>query len=510
MRLAFWKLRRARTGGSFQKLFVSLRFSLGTAFVSIAVLTSVLLGFSTYLSVRAFIREGIRERLRDAAGIAALQIDAEQHRRLSQRSDEAGDAYRNLKRSLQNIRARAKEIRYIYTLRKDGREKIHFISDAEESEENVSHIGDVADATTPAMRAAFEPPYRVQVETEFYTDKWGTWLSSYAPFFSSDGKLEGVLGIDMSAKQITDYEQSYLAITVLLALGASLAVAGLGIVFSRKISRPLLRLASDMARIQNFELDHKPRIVSRVKEIANMAEALDNMKSGLRSFRKYVPADLVAELIRLNKEASLGVEKRTMTVMFSDIADFSTISEQMAPEILAGHLAVYFEGMTKIILRNRGTVDKYIGDAIMAFWGAPRPAREHAVSACRAALQCRHFLESFEREAARKGGPVFKTRMGINSGEMIVGNMGYDERMDYTVIGDHVNLASRLEGLNKSYGTQIIISGHTCSLVKGEFEVRRLDVVAVKGRSQYVEIYELLSEKGSLESPPPENWPASP
>jgi len=488
-----------RTRRSFQKLFVSLRFSLGTAFVSIAVLTSLLLGLSTYLSVRAFIRDGIRERLRDAAGIAALQIDAEQHQSLTQRSDEASAAYLNQKQSLQNIRDRSEEIRFIYTLRKGGAGKVHFIIDAEETAGNVSHIGDVAEAT-PAMLAAFEPPYKVQVDSGFYTDKWGTWLSSYAPFFSASGKLEGVLGIDMSAKQVMDYEQSHLTIIILLSLGVSLAVAVLGIAFSRRISRPLLHLASEMSRIQNFELDHKPRITSRVTEIAKMAEALENMKNGLRSFRKYVSADLVAELFRLNKEATLGAEKRTLTVMFSDIADFTAISEQFPPEILAGHLAVYFEGVTKIILRNRGTVDKYIGDAVMSFWGAPNPVVEHAESACRAALQCRHFLESLERESARKGEPVFRTRIGINSGEMIVGNMGFDERMDYTVIGDHVNLASRLEGLNKVYGTQILISEHTHSLVRGEFEARRLDIVAVKGRSRGVGVYELISEKGKLDS----------
>jgi adenylate cyclase len=230
-----------------------------------------------------------------------------------------------------------------------------------------------------------------------------------------------------------------------------------------------------------------------------MKRAVDNMKNGLRSFRKYVPADLVAELITLRKEAVLGAEKREATVFFSDIEDFTAISERLTPEALAEHLAVYFEGMTKIILRNRGTVDKYIGDAIMAFWGAPTAAPEHALLACRCALQCRSFLNALAGEAARSGAPVFRTRMGINSGELIVGNMGYEERMNYTVIGDHVNLASRLEGLNKYYGTQIIISQYTYAEVKGAVEARMIDVVAVKGRKQGVILYELVSEKDDLE-----------
>jgi adenylate cyclase len=125
---------------------------------------------------------------------------------------------------------------------------------------------------------------------------------------------------------------------------------------------------------------------------------------------------------------------------------------------------------------------------------------EHGVLACRAALQCRRFLESFNIESVRRGAPVFRTRMGINSGEMIVGNMGYEQRLNYTVMGDNVNLASRLEGLNKYYGTQIIISEHTYALAKDGIEARIIDVVAVKGKQKGVAIYELVSEKGNIES----------
>lgn len=483
----------------FQKFYVSLHLSLGSAFVAVTVLTSLLLGVATYLSVSSFIREGIRERLRDTVSVAALQVNAEKHRKLSGPKDEAGAEYIEVKKCLQRIRDRLKTVRFIYTLRKNEEGSLLFVVDAEENPEEVSHIGDRVEVLTPAMLAAFTPPYRTHVENVFNTDKWGTWLSSYAPFFSPEGGLEGVLGIDMSAKQIVDYERRYLAIVLVLSLAISLVVIALSIILSRRISRPLLRLESEMSRIRNFELDHELKIASRIKEVVRMKTAVDNMKKGLRSFKKYVPADLVAELITLGKEAVLGAEKREITVFFSDIEDFTTISEKLTPETLAEHLAVYFEGMTKIILRNRGTVDKYIGDAIMAFWGAPSAAPDHALLACRCALQCRTFLNALSGEAARSGAPVFRTRMGINSGELIVGNMGYEERMNYTVMGDHVNLASRLEGLNKYYGTQIIISQYTYAEAKGAVEARMIDVVAVKGRKQGVILYELVSEKEDLE-----------
>jgi adenylate cyclase len=223
------------------------------------------------------------------------------------------------------------------------------------------------------------------------------------------------------------------------------------------------------------------------------------MKSGLRSFKKFVPADLVAELIKLNKEAVLSAEKRVLTVSFSDIADFTSISEMLKPEQLVGNLGTYFEGMTKTILKNRGTIDKYIGDAIMSFWGAPNYQEDHAYLACQSALESQRFLSSIAGDWKTKGVPIFNTRIGINTGELIVGNMGYEERLNYTVMGDTVNLASRLEGLNKFYGTRIMISEFTLDTVRDRMETRLLDTVAVKGKKTGVKIYELISEKGNID-----------
>lgn len=484
----------------FRRKLVSLQFSLGSTFIAVTVLTSLLLGTTTYLSVSAFIREGIRERLRDTVSVAALQVDARKHQALLAPGDEADADYLAIKKSLQQIRDRLRDVRYVYTLRKDAAGKILFVVDAEEDPDSVSHIGDPVEVVTPAMEAAFVAPYGSQVESRFNSDKWGTWLSSYAPFFSADGRLEGVLGIDISAQQIVNYEGRYRNIVLLLSLAGSLLVIGLSVLVSRRISRPLLMLEAEMSRVRNFELDHPLQISSRVKEFVRMKTAVDNMKGGLRSFKKYVPADLVAELITLGKEALLGAEKREMTVFFSDIADFTSISERISPEALAGHMAVYFEGMTRTILLHRGTIDKYIGDAVMAFWGAPIPRADHALLACRAALGCRSFLRELAGKAESDGAPVFKTRIGIDSGEAIVGNMGYEERMNYTVMGDHVNLASRLESLNKVYGTQILISANTRTLVADEIEARMIDIVAVKGKKQGVAIYELVAERGQLDA----------
>lgn len=478
----------------------SLKFSLGGAFAGIVVLTSIALGLSTYYSVRSFIRQDIRQRLHDLAGVVALQIDGDQHKRILLRSDEKTETYLKVKKQLQAARDKSDGVRFVYTVRRDPSGNIMFVVDAEEKLEDLSHVGDVYTQATPLLIATFDAPYEVHVEKNFYSDQWGTWLSGYAPIFSRNGDLAGIVGIDVSAKQVLAYENQYLLFIILVCAVVTGVVIIIGVLFSRSISKPLLVLSRDMSKIQHFELDETVEIKSRVIEINSMKTAVENMKNGLRSFRKYVPADLVAELIQLGQEAVLSAEKREVTVFLSDITDFTTVSEMLSPEELAEHLRLYFRGMTSAILKNQGTIDKYIGDAIMAFWGAPHAVDGHAIHACRSALECQWFLDCINREWVQKGVPTLSTRIGLNTGQVVVGNFGYEERLNYTAMGDNVNLASRLEGLNKYYGTRIIIGESTYVQASPEFEARMLDVVAVKGKTKGIAIYELVAEKGTLSS----------
>lgn len=476
----------------------SLHFSIGSAFVGVVVLTSLLFGLATYPNIRNFVREGIRERLGDAVGIAALQIDAQRHARLTASADETSPDYLALQRQLQQIRDRGTGMRFVYTLRKNAAGEYLFVVDAEEKESERSHLGDVYDDPTPFMAAAFVPPYRVQIEDRFYHDKWGDWLTSYAPLLKADGSLEAVLAIDISADKVLEYERRYLLIMVGVGIGICLLVALGSLIVSRRICRPLLLLEQDLARMQRFDLGADVRVPSRITEIINMERAINNMKNGLRSFKKYVPAELVGELITLRKEAVLGAERRQLTVFFCDIENFTGVTEHMPPEELARRMGVFFAGLTQIILRHHGTVDKYIGDSVMAFWGAPHPCEDQAARACLAALECHRFVTELSTEWQAAGVTGFSTRFGINTGEAVVGNFGYEERLNYTAMGDSVNVASRLEGLNKEYGTKILISESTYLQAKHVVEARILDRVVVKGKSVGITVYELLGTKGSL------------
>jgi adenylate cyclase len=212
---------------------------------------------------------------------------------------------------------------------------------------------------------------------------------------------------------------------------------------------------------------------------------------------RYTSRELVKELMAHPEYLSLEWgEKRPMSVYFSDIAGFTSFSEKLPPERLVALLNDYLTHMTEIVLDHGGIVDKYIGDAVMAFWGAPLPDRDHAGKAIRCALAMRRRCDELRPVWQEQFGTEVRARAGVNSGNAVVGNMGSKHKYNYTVMGDMVNLASRLEGANKPYGTYLMISEFTYEEVKELVDVRELDLLTVKGKEQPVRVYEVLEEKG--------------
>jgi adenylate cyclase len=260
------------------------------------------------------------------------------------------------------------------------------------------------------------------------------------------------------------------------------------------VVRPLKKITADIVRIKNFDLSGDLRVNSRIKEISYIADALTSMKKGLRTFQRYIPRTLVRQLIETGEDARIGGVKKPLAILFSDIKDFTTIAEQVDPYELTPHICDYFDALSQIIVLNNGTIDKYIGDAIMAFWGAPQHVDEPAIFAARTALRCIARSTELNNQWQMEGKPIFYTRIGIHLGDAIVGNLGSSERINYTAIGDTTNIASRLEGINKFYGTQIIVSDSVYQNIKDHFVLRMIDRVAVKGKQIYTDIYELIAE----------------
>ena len=251
----------------------------------------------------------------------------------------------------------------------------------------------------------------------------------------------------------------------------------------------------------------RTHLVPALMEVAVCSPALyisrffmeEKEKKYIRSaFGRYMSPLVIEQLVRDPSKLKLGGIRRELTAFFSDLAGFSTISEKLQPWELVQLLNEYLTEMTNIVLKYDGTLDKYEGDAIMAFWGAPLDDAGHAEKCCRAALEMQKRLAELRTNWAKEDKPQLFARMGINTGQMVVGNMGAETRMDYTIMGDEVNLASRLEGVNKEYGTEIIINKATLDECGDIFEVRELDSIKVVGKEQAVIIYELLGLKGSV------------
>lgn len=212
------------------------------------------------------------------------------------------------------------------------------------------------------------------------------------------------------------------------------------------------------------------------------------------AFSRYVSPMVVNQLVKKPERLTLRGEQKKLTIMFSDIRNFTTLSEGMDPQKLGVFMNNYLTAMSDVIMEHHGMVDKYIGDAIVAIWGAPLPDNDHALHAVRASIAMRDAMDRLRDRWLKQGFPAIEIGLGVNTGMVSVGNFGSERRFEYTVLGDNVNLASRLEGLNKVYGTGIIISEFTKAALGGRFITRSLDRVRVKGKTIPIEIYELLAE----------------
>jgi adenylate cyclase len=286
-----------------------------------------------------------------------------------------------------------------------------------------------------------------------------------------------------------------------LLIGLAFLILAAGILSAwlarRVIATPLIMVVDELKHVARFDLDQVRRHASRLIELENLSNAIADMAGGLAAFRKYIPADLVKTLVSKGIEPRPGGSIRTLTVLFADIAGFTGLSERLGDQIIP-LLSGYLDTMSREVSTHGGTIDKFIGDAVMAFWGAPAANADHAVDACRAALACQRALRA--SGLTEDSGQPLRVRFGVNSGDMLVGNIGSEFRLNYTVIGDAVNVASRLEGANKEYGTEIIIGEETRRLAGDNINVRELDRLMVYGRAGGIAIYELLSmaERGAM------------
>jgi class 3 adenylate cyclase/ABC-type nitrate/sulfonate/bicarbonate transport system substrate-binding protein len=262
---------------------------------------------------------------------------------------------------------------------------------------------------------------------------------------------------------------------------------------SRRLSRPVENVSRQLQAIESLDFDTPARSPSNIQEIAKLESAASLLRTSLKSFSSFVPLDVVRQLIKSGIPLTSGVEPRFLTVFFSDLENFSSHSETLAPDDLLVQISTYLEEVSSAISQEGGTVDKFIGDGVMAFWNAPVERPDHVLRACAAAVRATRRMERVNNAWEAEGRPRINIRIGLNCANVLVGNVGSSTRLSYTALGDGVNVAARLEGINKLFGTTICISDSIYDQAKADILARPLKRVQVKGRKTEFMIYELVA-----------------
>lgn len=283
-----------------------------------------------------------------------------------------------------------------------------------------------------------------------------------------------------------------LRVSALVAFGLLLASGPLVWLIARRLSVPLTRLVLEAEDIRRFHLAHTAHPGSPVAEILDLEQAMASMRANMRTFAMYVPKALVKRLVRRGEIPQIGGERRDITVLFLDMENFTAMSERLEPEAVMERMSEFFEAVTRVLLAHDATIDKFIGDAVMAFWNAPGDSADHVAAACAAALQIQQQVKPLTDSWSAEGGKPLRTRIGLHTGPAIVGNVGSSDRMNYTALGATVNLAARLESRNRDLGTAILVSGAVANAVETRFALRPAGETELKGFSVPVQCFELL------------------
>lgn len=349
-------------------------------------------------------------------------------------------------------------------------------------------------ATDPALDAVREQ-LRVISENQSRTVRFQVGDAPYIARISSVGfsdLLRGntiVIAAPLSdftgaADRLLSKSLVFAGIVLLAGIVAALLVA-------RLVTRALQSLTDDARQIGNLDFEGHSSTRSWITEINTLAGSLAAAREAIRTFALYVPRELVRRIVTAGQASAGQAVRQEVTVLFTDIRDFTTISERHSPEDVVGMLSDYFQLMNGIVERHRGVIIQYLGDSIYAMWNAPVADPTHVDDACACALELKQAIDDLNERKRKDGRPELVTRFGINTGVAVVGSVGAEARRQYTAMGDTVNVASRLEGMNKQFGTTILVSEAVYDRSSESFRFRSLGAVQAKGRSEQIEIFEL-------------------
>lgn len=329
----------------------------------------------------------------------------------------------------------------------------------------------------------------------FVTDRWGTFLSGYAPIYASDGTYVATLGVNLSAADVQE-QLGYLALVGFACLLFTLVVGFIIATFlSQSISFSIEEICHYVRRIGQGNL--KVRIpVHSEDEFSLLSKTINHMTTSLeaherlkRNFVRYVSKHVLDKILKGDSKINLKGERRRITVLFSDIREFTRLSEKLTPEEVVSILNEYLARMLDVIFAHNGTLDKFMGDGLMVEFGAPLEDPEQEKNALSTAIAMQKALQELCAKWEQQGRPSLKMGIGVHTGYAVVGDIGSEKRMEYTAIGDTVNVASRLEKMTKEYGVDILVSETTMERIQGEFSVKSLGPVKLVGRETPIGVY---------------------
>lgn len=417
--------------------------------------------------------------------------------------DESRPEYIKLHQQLHRVREANRRsdvyVKWLYTFRQspENHDLILYGIDTEENPKDHAKPGEIyEEASIYKLPGNFRSYYAPGI---FIHDPTGVWLMASAPIYDSQGKIVGGVEVDIKAHDVIEELHKLLMFGLSALAVSSIFAAVLAFFLSRAVTKSLASLSSCLRQIETGDLNARVNLKTH-DEFNMMAIAINDMAKGLQErerlktgFARYVSQHVLQQILKTDASLNLEGERRKITVLFSDIRQFTTLSEKLAPEEVVKILNEYFERMIEVIFRNQGTLDKFLGDGLMVEFGAPLEDPRQEINAVNCALEMQGELKRLCDEWEKKGRARIEIGIGIHTGFAVVGNIGSEKRIEYTAIGDTVNVAARLEFATKTLKVPILISDATFSaLPAGMFKTQNLGPVEVHGRTGPINVHSVL------------------
>ena len=462
-------------------------------------MSTLLALFIIYGEASRLIFEEIRSKILSLVVNSEQLIDPQNiERYIDSKGDKTSVDYKELNQKLTEIRDLNRRsdvyVQFVYLIKKyPDSDQYFLVMEVESGKEDKNKFGELYPFRF-AIPSGLSSPY---VTTHIYSDNWGTWLTGYAPIYDAAGNEIAVLGIDVRTEEIY-LELEKLLLYDLVAFAISVFVAVVFAYFLSKLVSSSLSILCDTVRsIGKGDFSARCTLDTQ-DEFSELSTAVNLMAKGLEErerlkvgFARYVSQYALEELLKLDKPITLEGERKRVTLLFSDIRHFTSLAEELPPEEVLRLLNEYFTEMIEVIFNYGGTLDKFIGDGIMVEFGAPLEDKLQELHAVLAAIHMQLHLDKLSEKWEKEGRKPLQMGIGIHAGLAVIGNIGSELRMEYTAIGDTVNIASRLERLTKKINKEIIISKSVYDKVKDHFICEDLKEIEIPGRKGIIQAYSI-------------------